>query len=147
MKIKKTVSQKVRDANRKNGQLSPGPKTLAGKNATEPGMKATKAIDNPGVGEISPSELWRGLRHKEEQMSEDAFKRWQTLFANQRFFSYPLFEPPHDASDESVNRFWILALNITFFSYCCEIAEPVRIGCLSLQRGCTWRAFVNQKIC
>jgi len=101
MKIKKTVSQKVRDANRKNGQLSPGPKTLAGKNATEPGMKATKAIDNPGVGEISPSELWRGLRHKEEQMSEDAFKRWQTLFANQRFFSYPLFEPPHDASDES----------------------------------------------
>jgi hypothetical protein len=101
MKIKKTVSQKVRDANRKNGQLSPGPKTLAGKNATEPGMKATKAIDNPGVGEISPRELWRGLRHKEEQMSEDAFKRWQTLFANQRFFSYPLFEPPHDVSDES----------------------------------------------
>ena len=101
MKIKKTVLQKVRDANRKNGQLSPGPKTLAGKKATEPGMKATKAIDDPGVGEISPSELWSALRHKEEQMSEDAFKRWQTLFANQRFFSYPLFEPPHDVSDES----------------------------------------------
>jgi hypothetical protein len=101
MKIKKTVSHKVRGANRKNGQLCPGPKTLAGKNATEPGMKATKAIDNPGVGEISPSELWRGLRHKEEQMSEDAFKRWQTLFANQRFFSYALFGPPHYVSDES----------------------------------------------
>ena len=57
-------------------------------------MKATEAIDNHRVDEISPKELYRRLRHQEEQLSEDAFKWLQTLFANQRFFSYPLFDPP-----------------------------------------------------
>ena len=101
MKIKKEVSQKVRVANRKNARLRPGHKTLAGKNAVEQGMKATKAIDNPGVDEISPKELCRRLRGQEEQLSEDAFKWLQAQFANQRFFSYPLFDPSPDVSDES----------------------------------------------
>jgi hypothetical protein len=63
-------------------------------------MKAKKAIDNPRLNEISPKELWTRLRHQEEQLSEDAFRRLQTRFANQRFFSYPLFDPP-GASFES----------------------------------------------
>jgi len=63
-------------------------------------MKATKVIDNPGVTEISPKELYRRLRHQEEQLSEDAFRWLQIQFANQRFFSYPLFDPPCDVSDE-----------------------------------------------
>jgi len=100
-KINKTVSQKVGDANRKNAELNPGHKTLAGKNAIEPGMKATEAIDNSGVDKISPKELWTRLRQQEKQLSEEAFKRLQTQFANQRFFSYPLFDPPWDVSDES----------------------------------------------
>jgi hypothetical protein len=101
MKIKKTVSQKVRDANRKNAQLNAGHKTLAGKNAIEPVTKDTKAVDNPGVDEISAKELCGRLRHQEEQLSEGAFKWLQTQFANQRFFSYPLFDPPGDVSDEA----------------------------------------------
>jgi hypothetical protein len=63
-------------------------------------MKSTKAIDNPGINEISPPELFKRLRDQEDQLSKDAFKRLQTLFANERFLSYPLFDPPHDLSDE-----------------------------------------------
>ena len=63
-------------------------------------MKAAKVIDNPGVTEISPEELYRRLRHQEEQLSERAFRWLQTQFANQRFFSYSLFDPPCDVSDE-----------------------------------------------
>ena len=74
--------------------------TLARKNAIEPGTRTTKAIDNP-VGEISPKELWRRLRDQEGQLSEGAFKWLQTQFANHRFFSCPLFDPPRDVSDES----------------------------------------------
>lgn len=50
----------------------------------EAGMKAAKVIDNPGVTEISPEELYRRLRHQEEQLSERAFRWLQTQFANQR---------------------------------------------------------------
>jgi hypothetical protein len=64
-------------------------------------MKATKTIDNAGIDEIFPKELCRRLRDQEEQLSEDVFKWLQTQFTNQRFFSYPLFDPPHDLSDES----------------------------------------------
>jgi hypothetical protein len=100
MKIKKTVTQKVIDTSRKNAQLSPGHETLAGKNATEPVTKDTKAVDL-GVDEILPEDLFRRLRHQEEQLSEEAFRWLQTQFANQRFFTYPLFDPPGDVSDEA----------------------------------------------
>jgi hypothetical protein len=63
-------------------------------------MKATKAIDNPGVNEISPKELFKRLRDQEEHLPEDGFKWLQTQFANERFFSYPLFDPPQYISDE-----------------------------------------------
>jgi hypothetical protein len=64
-------------------------------------MKATKAIDNPGLEEISLDVLYERLRLQEEQLSEDGFKWLQAQFANQRFFSYRLFDPPGDVSDES----------------------------------------------
>ena len=64
-------------------------------------MKATKVIDNPGVTEISPKEHHRRLRDQEEQLSENAFRWLRTQFANQRFFSYSLFDPPFEVSDES----------------------------------------------
>jgi hypothetical protein len=86
-------------ANQLNVRRSSGPKTATGKNNSS--RNATKAIDNPGVDEISSKELFRRLRHQEEQLSEDAFKWLQTQFANQRFFSHPLFDPPCDVSDES----------------------------------------------
>jgi len=86
-------------ANQLNVRRNSGPKTATGKNNSR--RNATKAIDNPGVDEISPKELCRRLRGQEEQLSEDAFKWLQAQFANQRFFSYPLFDPPHDVSDES----------------------------------------------
>jgi hypothetical protein len=98
VKIKKTLSQKVGDANRKNAQLRPGNKILVAKTAIQPGMKATKAIDNLGVDKIFLKELHERLRHKEKQLSKDAFKRLQTLFANQRFFCYPLFDRSCDES-------------------------------------------------
>ena len=71
------------------------------KNTTGPGTKATKAIENPGLEEISLNVLYERLRLQEEQLSEDAFKCLQAQFANQRFFSYLLFDPPGDVSDES----------------------------------------------
>ena len=132
-------------ANHANGRRSSGPKTATGRKNSR--HNATKAIDNSGVGEVSPKEFCRRLRRHEEQLSEHAFKWLQTQFANQRFFSYPLFEPPHPVSDESRELLSDPASNITLFSYCCEIAEPVGTGCLSLQPGCTWRTFANQKIC
>jgi hypothetical protein len=64
-------------------------------------MNPTKALDSPSANEISPRELYRRLRHHEEQLSDAAFKSLQTEFANQRFFSYPLFDPPGELSDES----------------------------------------------
>jgi hypothetical protein len=44
--------------------------------------------------------FYERLRLQEEQLSEDAFKWLQTQFANQRFFGYPIFDPPHLVSDE-----------------------------------------------
>jgi hypothetical protein len=101
MKIEKTLSQRVRDANHGNNQPRRGNKILVRKNTTGPGMKATKAIDKPGLEEISLDVLFERLRLQEEQLSEDGFKWLQTQFANQRFFGYPLFEPPGDVSEES----------------------------------------------
>ena len=86
-------------ANHANGRRSSGPKTATGRKNSR--HNATKAIDNSGVGEVSPKEFCRRLRRHEEQLSEHAFKWLQTQFANQRFFSYPLFEPSHPVSDES----------------------------------------------
>lgn len=63
-------------------------------------MKGTKAIDNPGVDKIPPKELFKRLRDQEEHLSEDGFELLQTQFANERFFSYPLFDPPQYISDE-----------------------------------------------
>jgi len=101
MKIETTLSQRVRDANRENNQPRPQNKVLVRKNTIGPGMKATKAIENPGLDEISLKLLYERLRLQEEQLSEDAFKWLQTQFANQRFFGYPLFDPPGAVSDES----------------------------------------------
>lgn len=100
MKIEKTLSQRVRDANDENNQPRRGNKILVRKNTTGPEMKATKAIDNHGLEEISLNVLYERLRLREEQLSEDAFKWLQTQFANQRFFSYPIFDPPQLVSDE-----------------------------------------------
>jgi hypothetical protein len=100
MKIEKTLSQRVRDVNHENNQPRRGNKILVRKNTTGPGMKATKAIDSPGLEEISLNVLYERLRLQEEQLSEDAFNWLQTQFANQRFFSYPMFDPPHLVSDE-----------------------------------------------
>jgi hypothetical protein len=91
-------AQKKVSAHRLSARDGSSPKTATGKRTSR--SNATKAIDNPGVDEISPRELFKRLRDQENQVSEDAFKRLQTLFANQRFFSYPLFDPPHDRSDE-----------------------------------------------
>ena len=101
MKIEKTLSQRVRDANHESNQSRRGNKILVRKNTTGPGMKATKAIDNPGLEEISLNVLYERLRLQEEQLSEDVFKWLQAQFANQRFFSYALFDPPGDVNDES----------------------------------------------
>jgi hypothetical protein len=99
MKIQKTRSQRVRDANHENNQPRRGNKILVRKNTIGPGLKATKAIDNPGLEKISLDVLYERLRLQEEQLSEDAFTWLQTQFANQRF-SYPIFDPPHLVSDE-----------------------------------------------
>jgi hypothetical protein len=101
MKIEKTLSQRVRDANNENNEPRRGNKIVVRKNTTGPGMKATTAIDNPGLEEISLNVLYERLRLQEVQLSEDAFKWLQVQFANQRFFSYPIFDPPHDFSDKS----------------------------------------------
>jgi hypothetical protein len=93
MKTKKEI-----ETNRLNLRRSSAPRTATGRNHSR--SNATKAIDNPGVGEISPRELHNRLLHQEEQLSEDAFKWLQTQFANQRFFCYPIFDPPHLVSDE-----------------------------------------------
>jgi hypothetical protein len=63
-------------------------------------MDPTKAIGSPSANEVSPRELHKRLQYQEEQMSEAAFKGLERKFANQRFFSYPLFDPP-GASFES----------------------------------------------
>jgi hypothetical protein len=86
-------------ANQLNARRTSGLKTAAVRNDSR--HNAAKAIDNSGEDEISPEELWSRLRQKEEQMSEDAFKWLQAQFANQQFFSYPMFDPPGDVSDES----------------------------------------------
>jgi hypothetical protein len=100
MKIGKTQSQRVRHADHENNQPRRGNKILARKNTTGPGMKATEATDNPGLEEISLNVLYERLRLHEEQLSEDGFKWLQTQFANQRFFSCPMFDPQHLVSDE-----------------------------------------------
>jgi hypothetical protein len=81
-----------------NALGSSGPKTATDRNNSR--RNASTTIDNSGVDEISSKELCRRLRHQEEQLSEHAFKWLQTQFANQRFFSYPLFDPPHPVNDE-----------------------------------------------
>ncbi|MGA8151721.1 MAG: hypothetical protein WB952_12275 [Terriglobales bacterium] len=64
-------------------------------------MKTTVVMDNPSSNEISPKEFYKRLQHQEERMSKSAFKLLEREFANQRFFAYPLFDPPHHVSDES----------------------------------------------
>jgi hypothetical protein len=63
-------------------------------------MDPTKAIGSPSANEVSPRELHKRLHHQEEKLSEAAFKGLERELANQRFFSYPLFDPP-GASFES----------------------------------------------
>jgi hypothetical protein len=91
-------AQKKVSAHRLSARDGSGPKTATGKRNSR--SNATKTIDNPGVDEISPPELFKRLRDQEDHLSKDAFERLQTLFANERFLSYPLFDPPDDLSDE-----------------------------------------------
>ena len=91
-------AQKKVLADQLNARDSSGPKTATRKSNSR--RNATKAIDNPHVNNISPRELFERGRDREKQLSTDAFKRLQNLFANQHFFSYPLFDPPHGVSDE-----------------------------------------------
>lgn len=90
---------KMKIANQLHARSTLGPKSATSKNDSR--RNATKVVDNPGVQEISPKELYRRLRDQEEKLSKGAFKWLQTQFAIQRFFSYPLWEAPHDVSDES----------------------------------------------
>ena len=59
-------------------------------------METTKTVHKCSDNEISPHELHSRIMRLEEQMSEDAFKLVEELFANERFFRYPLFDPPSD---------------------------------------------------
>ncbi len=61
-------------------------------------VKTAKAIDN--FNEISPSELYKQIKNQEEHLSKAGFKWLETQFANQRFFTRPLFNPLGSLSDD-----------------------------------------------
>jgi hypothetical protein len=64
-------------------------------------MKLSKEIEFGTLNGMSPQELYKQLRSKEEKMSEAAFRLLEREFANARFFGWPLFGPFPGATGET----------------------------------------------
>jgi len=64
-------------------------------------MKTAKATQNDIQRWLSVPELHARCMDQEAKMGKEAFRWLEKKIANERFFRYPLFDPPQQVSDEA----------------------------------------------